>query len=198
MVVAPAIAARQYSNRLSALFGLAALFGALSGFVGNLLSVWAHLPTGPAIVLVGSAIALFSLLFAPKRGFCFRMGRVASYHVRCLEENILKGIWKRGSFTGPFSLRTRYALWKLKKGGWINQNLQLTADGKQKAASIVRLHRLWELYLTQSLGVQIEQVHKTAEEMEHILTSDMEERLTSLLANPKHDPHQQPIPEKGL
>lgn len=66
----------------------------------------------------------------------------------------------------------------------------------QKAASIVRLHRLWELYLTETLGLHVENVHRTAEEMEHILTPEMEEKLTRLLDNPKSDPHDQPIPER--
>ena len=48
----------------------------------------------------------------------------------------------------------------------------------QKAASIVRVHRLWELYLSEELGFQAEKVHRTAEEMEHILTPEMEEKLT--------------------
>ena len=72
----------------------------------------------------------------------------------------------------------------------------LSGDGKLKAAAIVRLHRLWELYLAETLKLQVETVHKTAEEMEHILTPDLEERLTRHLANPKKDPHQQPIPER--
>ena len=46
----------------------------------------------------------------------------------------------------------------------------------QKAASIVRVHRLWELYLTERLGFPAEKVHRTAEEMEHIITPEMEEK----------------------
>jgi manganese/zinc/iron transport system permease protein len=198
MVIAPAVAARQYSDRLQFLFVLAAIFGALSGFMGNYLSVFYNLPTGPMIVLVGTCIALFSLLLAPKRGLVFRFLRILSFRIRCLEENILKGIWKRGVVTETPSWRLSFVLWRLRKGGWINAQQELTKDGREKAASIVRLHRLWELYLTDRLGVQIENVHRTAEEMEHILTREMEEKLTRLLENPKHDPHDQPIPERGL
>jgi manganese/zinc/iron transport system permease protein len=92
-------------------------------------------------------------------------------------------------------------LWRLRQGGWVarvqNQHI-LTPDGRRKAASIVRLHRLWELYLASELGVSNEKIHLNAEEMEHILTPDIEERLTRLLANPKVDPHSQPIPERSL
>lgn len=198
MVIAPAVAARGFSDRLSTVFCLAGLVGAASGLLGNILSVWANVPTGPAIVLVGTGFALFSLLFAPKRGLLFRLFRIMQFRLRCLEENILKGIWKKGFITHSHSFISKVAIWKLKTGGWVDDNLHLTADGKKKAATIVRLHRLWELYLAEALGLSVERVHRTAEEMEHILTPEMEQRLTSMLENPTKDPHQQPIPEKGL
>lgn len=198
MVIAPAVCARAFSDRLQTVFVIAGTVGALSGFLGNTLSVLANLPTGPMIVLVGTSFALFGLLFSPRRGLCFRLSRVFKFRLRCVEENILKGIWKKGSLTESSTLFVKIALWRLKQQGWIDRNLHLTADGQQKAALIVRLHRLWELYLTEELGVNVERVHRTAEEMEHILTPEMEEKLTKLLENPKHDPHQQPIPERGM
>jgi manganese/zinc/iron transport system permease protein len=218
MVIAPAVAARQFSDRLQTVLGLAALFGALSGFLGNYFSVIGSLslstpeqtlalPTGPMIVLVGTALALFALAFAPHRGLVFRIGRIFAFRFRCLQENILKGIWKKGSVSllelreahqiSPLFLRC--VLWRLYAEGWlveIGARYSLTQDGNQKAASIVRLHRLWEVYLTEELGFQAEKVHRTAEEMEHILTPEIEERLTRLLSDPKCDPHLQPIPER--
>ena len=50
-----------------------------------------------------------------------------------------------------------------------------------RAAHIVRLHRLWELYLVDMLGIGAEKVHRSAEEMEHILTPDLAKRLEKLL-----------------
>lgn len=69
MIVAPAAAARQWTDRLGLMVALSALFGATSGVVGTALSsVASSLATGPVIVLCISAIAAFSLLFAPNRG----------------------------------------------------------------------------------------------------------------------------------
>jgi manganese/zinc/iron transport system permease protein len=69
MVVAPASAARQWTDRMGAMMMLAALFGAGSGVAGALLSsATQHLPTGPTIVLCMSALVVISLLFAPRRG----------------------------------------------------------------------------------------------------------------------------------
>lgn len=214
MAIAPAVAARQYSDRLQTIFILAGIFGALSGLLGNILSVAIStsganlsLPTGPMIVLSGTAIALFSLLFAPKRGWCFRIARIFAFRFRCLRENILKGLWKKDALSFNAlkeahqipRLMLRYALWSLRREGWIlkmDHSFFLTEDGRQKASSVVRLHRLWELYLTEALGFHVEKVHRTAEEMEHILTPEIEEKLTRLLSNPTLDPHQQPIPER--
>jgi manganese/zinc/iron transport system permease protein len=69
MVVAPAAAARQWTNRLGLMVALSALFGALAGVGGTVVSsLGAGLSTGPVIVLYISAIVVISLLFAPNRG----------------------------------------------------------------------------------------------------------------------------------
>ncbi|GBD09854.1 Manganese transport system membrane protein MntB [Candidatus Thermoflexus japonica] len=72
VLVAPAAAARQWTNRLERMVILAGGLGALSGVLGTLLSTWiGRLPTGPVIALCASGIALFSLLFAPRRGLAW-------------------------------------------------------------------------------------------------------------------------------
>jgi manganese/zinc/iron transport system permease protein len=69
MVVAPAAAARQWTNRLGKMVALSAAFGALAGVSGAVISSsTTQLPTGPTIVLCISAIVIISLLFAPNRG----------------------------------------------------------------------------------------------------------------------------------
>lgn len=73
MLIAPAAAARQWSGSLSGTVVLAAVFGAFSGVIGSYASaVSDDLPTGPAIVVAASAIAVASILFAPKRGIVKR------------------------------------------------------------------------------------------------------------------------------
>lgn len=218
MLIAPAVAARQYTNRLATMFWLSACFGVSSALLGYVLSVEASiyagtlgdrfsLPTGPLIVLVSTFFAFFSLCFAPQRGIVFRLARIFLFKIRCLQENILKALWKKKVFTKeqlraslPVSfLLFHWILWRMKVQGWLEKKsdlYELTGDGYKRAAAIVRLHRLWEVYLTHYLGQDPHCVHRNAEEMEHILTPDLERRLTTLLANPKTDPHQQPIPER--
>jgi manganese/zinc/iron transport system permease protein len=204
MLIAPAVAARQFSNHLQTVFGLAALFGALSGWIGGVLAAQLSLPTGPMIVLVGAFFALMGLLGSPKRGILFRLFRQATFRLRCMEENVLKGLWKKPM--GRAALKRQYpsllslVLFRLVRHGWIvkteNAFFGLTDDGRIKANAIVRLHRLWELYLTEQMGRDPKYVHASAEEMEHVLTPEIEERLTKLLSDPQRDPHEQPIPAR--
>ncbi len=73
ILLAPAAAARQWTNSLSTMVLLAGLIGALSGIFGTAISASQdNLPTGPVIVLVASVFVLFSLIFSPGRGLLFR------------------------------------------------------------------------------------------------------------------------------
>lgn len=73
LLVGPAVASRQWSNRLSIVVILASFFGFISGVLGTVISsVGVRIPTGPTIVVVISTIVMFSLLFAPNRGLISR------------------------------------------------------------------------------------------------------------------------------
>lgn len=79
MIVAPAAAARQWTDRLGRMVALSAFFGALAGVAGTLISsLDSGISTGPVIVLVASLIVLFSLFFAPRRGLAARALRRAA------------------------------------------------------------------------------------------------------------------------
>ena len=71
---------------------------------------------------------------------------------------------------------------------------QLTDTGNKIATSLVRKHRLWEVFLVQSLGMTWDEVHEIAEELEHIQSDQLIERLDAFLGFPKYDPHGDPIP----
>jgi manganese/zinc/iron transport system permease protein len=192
MLVAPPAAARQWTQSLSYMLLISGAVGAVSGLVGSLISIWTLIPTGPAIVLVASALCFASLL----KVLIFRTTRMARFQIRCSQENALKALWKEGALPLPFwTGRT------LCHQGWIERDdgcYHLTSDGKRRAERIVRLHRLWEVYLVDYLGVGAARVHKSAEEMEHIITPELERELTQLLRDPTEDPHRQPIPRGRL
>ena len=74
MLIAPAIAARQWTDRLGIMVILSAIFGLVSGVVGTAISSGTvNMPTGPVIVVCVSSITIFSILFAPKRGVLHRL-----------------------------------------------------------------------------------------------------------------------------
>lgn len=219
MLIFPAIAARQVTDKLSCLFLCAAVIGALSGFFGNYLSLqipeWVRdtyggspfsLPTGPMILLSAAVLCLLCLVAAPRRGLIVRALRIIRFKERCAEENILKFLWHSGKegnakevseALGCSLFRARFALLQLRHQGWVMHTRPgingLSKDGALRAARIVRLHRLWEVYLV-FLGQGVEKVHRSAEEMEHIINPELEEKLKELLGDPKRDPHSQPIP----
>ena len=83
MLIAPAVAARQCTDRLNVMCMLAALFGALAGVSGALISVAeSRLPTGPMVILSATAIAALSVLFAPARGLAWEWVRLARHRAR--------------------------------------------------------------------------------------------------------------------
>lgn len=200
MLICPAIAARPLSRNLSQNFLFAGSFGLVSGFLGNYFSVAIpsatsqnsySLPTGPMILISSTLLCLFSLLLAPHYGLIPRYLRMRRFQFQCSVENALKSLWKQKGHRNYFP-KTIFS--QLKKNGWIDPEGHLTSQGLAMAEKIVRLHRLWEVYLVDYLGQKAEKVHKTAEELEHLLSPDLERELTLLLQNPQHDPHHQPIP----
>lgn len=76
------------------------------------------------------------------------------------------------------------------------QGVTLTATGEAAAIRIVRKHRLWEVFLVEKLKFKWDEVHDIAEELEHINSSALIERLDDFLGFPKRDPHGDPIPNK--
>ncbi len=109
MLIAPAVAARQFTNKLYVMLTLSGVFGVVSGFLGNYFSVEftnyfavaypgqrLSIPTGPMIVMVAAVICIFSLLFAPERGMLVRLVRIMRFRYKCTCENILKAIWRIG------------------------------------------------------------------------------------------------------
>jgi manganese/zinc/iron transport system permease protein len=94
MVVAPAAAARQWTNRLGLMVALAALFGALAGISGALISsTGAGLSTGPVIVLCISLIVVLSLLVAPNRGVVWRWLARQQNRRRLQTEQVLSNLY---------------------------------------------------------------------------------------------------------
>ncbi len=71
----------------------------------------------------------------------------------------------------------------------------LTSQGRKAAVSIVRKHRLWEVFLKEKLSYTWDEIHDIAEQLEHIKHPDLADRLDQFLGFPQYDPHGDPIPQ---
>jgi len=77
------------------------------------------------------------------------------------------------------------------------QGFRLSTEGKKIALQIIRKHRLWECFLLEKLRFGWEEVHEIAEELEHITSKKLVDRLDEFLGFPKTDPHGDPIPDSN-
>ena len=75
------------------------------------------------------------------------------------------------------------------------KGVTLSASGAKEALKIIRKHRLWEVFLVNHLNFKWDQVHEIAEQLEHIKSSELVNRLDDFLGNPTLDPHGDPIPD---
>lgn len=214
MLITPAAAARFWTHSVLKMTLLAALFGAISGVGGAYISYLApSMPTGPWIVMVISFIALISFFFAPKRGIVSRSIQQRKLQQTIMDENLLKELFHLGEQDhNPFKERSikdlmqerhfpREALFtslkRLRKEGYLEEEKgqwKFTKIGHKKGKRMVKLHRLWELYLSEYLKIEPDHVHEDAETIEHVITPELEKRLEQILKFPQKDPHQSHIP----
>ena len=76
------------------------------------------------------------------------------------------------------------------------QGVNLTEQGRLTAVSVIRKHRLWEVFLVNKLNFSWAEVHDVAEQLEHIKSEKLTNELDAFLEFPTHDPHGDPIPDK--
>lgn len=128
------------------------------------------------------------------------------------EEDYLKAIYKVAERQGnPVStsaiaevMQTRAAsvtdmLKKLSDKGLIHyeryKGVSLSREGIRLATQLIRKHRLWEAFLVDKLGYTWDEVHEIAEQLEHIQSESLIDRLDHFLGHPRFDPHGDPIPD---
>ena len=213
LLITPAAAARAWTKSLPQMIVLAAVFSAISAILGTLISsAITKMPTGPWIVIILGLIGFTSLFIAPEKGWLFKRKRALENRSKINRENIMKLMYrqeeKRGKgnkLTSPqiLSIRAmredalRVGLKDLKKRLWIIEHIDgfsLTDLGRVEGRRVVRLHRLWELYLTERLGMAPDHIHPQAETMEHVITPEIEALLIKELGMPERDPHKSLIP----
>jgi manganese/zinc/iron transport system permease protein len=213
MLITPAAAARFWTDKFILMIPIACLMAAFSSVAGAYISYAVpSMPTGPWIVMILSIIAIVSFFVSPGKGILTRQIKRLSIQKKVLEENLLKAFFKLKEkesngkvltetdildHQGFSQSQLKSGLRLLKNNGYLaksDNQWVLTKEGLDKGRHVLRLHRLWELYLTQYLKIAPDHVHEDAETIEHVITPEIEKELEKLLDNPRYDPHHSVIP----
>ncbi|MEO6181827.1 MAG: iron chelate uptake ABC transporter family permease subunit [Verrucomicrobiota bacterium] len=216
MLITPAAAAYLLTDRMHRMLLLAAVFGMFAGALGAFASfLGPSLPTGPFMVLGASAVFGLAFLFGPKHGVVMRWWNHRSRAQWIQNENTLKSIYHvlegrefhgEGVSLRELAERRRETIdeAKLQANSLRRRGLAtlhedgnlifVTPSGWQRACTMVRNHRLWELYLTSEAEVAADHVHDDAEKIEHVLGEDVVRELERRLEYATKDPHGRSIP----
>lgn len=213
MLITPAATARLWTNRLGVLLLIAGAIGAATGALGTILSDagWRQmlpfdplrfgtnnkgLPTGPLIVLCGTAMFLVSLLVAPRRGLIARAASRMRLRSQIARDHLLRTLYELSESMLPdrpeISIRTladahawssfqTQSLLNWGAGNGLIEHNRLTArltrEGLTEARRLTRRHRLWELFLIQGANIAPDHVDRDADDIEHLLPPEIVERL---------------------
>lgn len=156
MLLAPAAAARQWTNKLSVMIVLAAMFGAFSGVFGTAISASQNnLSTGPVIVLVAGVFVLFSFIFSPDRGILFKQVRKYQNRRNLKLQKTLQFMFDiaktHENISHPHAIKilnnfqgyTRASLKEMEEKEWVKvtgQDWLMTEKGYEAAANLYNNH----------------------------------------------------------
>lgn len=212
LLILPPAAARFWTEHLLRMTLLAAAIGGISAFLGVLPSAMlARWATGPSIVLVGSVMFGFSLLFGTRRGLLPRYWLQREVRRKVGRADLLRAMYELiepslpddapqvTSLAGVPVRREQLVQkrsWKARRVGRLIADAQrrglmttgpaeqvsLTAAGAEEAFRAARQHRLWELFLMQAGDVATAQMDRSADRIEHFLEPDEIEELEQRLA----------------
>lgn len=209
LLITPAALAYFYSNSLKKIIFISIKISVLSCFIGVFISSsFQKMPTGPLIVITLTIFSFIVFIFSPKNGIISIIRTNKKNNIKIETENILKYIYRNRECKNYFSIdfiykiypiykfKIKYYLNNLTKNGHlikISDTWQLTESGKSYAKRIIKIHRLWEVYLYTRLNLSEDHLHDYADKIEHIITPEMEKKLEKQLNYPSKDPHKSEI-----
>ncbi|WP_338422639.1 metal ABC transporter permease [Bacillus atrophaeus] len=219
MLITPAVAARYWTENLTAMAVIAGLIGGISGASGTLLSTTMNgMATGPLIILTATCVFLLSLLFAPKRGLAAKAVRLLKLRRKTGYEQVLLTIYELNEKTKEAditkgSVRKKRpigsalcerSLRLLEKEGYIlrseHDTWKVTRSGLEKGYRLALAYRMYEIYLMHEMELSSVDAGGIDDFKPERLSDEMKERLVSLLnlhgRMPALRPHHREI-EKG-
>ncbi|MBA2722380.1 MAG: metal ABC transporter permease [Methylibium sp.] len=217
MLITPGATALLLVKRLAPMMVVAASIGVASGVGGLYGSYYLDVASGPAIVLVASALFLATLLLAPRRGVLWRHWSQRRSRLSALDDDLLKDALlaehEEGLAVDPALLASRLGLMPAQvaqalarlagtgMAGMQGPRVALTEAGEKRATELVRTQRLLERYLHDVERMPLDHIRSEADRREHEMSAAAVEDMAKLLGHPTTDPHGHPIPqpaEEGL
>ena len=226
MLIVPAAASRFWTNSLSRMIYIAASIGAASGALGVLASaLFPRLAAGAVIVLTGSAMFAISMFFGTRRGILIRMLTEHKLRHRVGRQHILRACYELLELRFQQDPSSNYQLTEhlvtvrdlLPLRSWTERRLgrlldraercellvrvrdgayRLTRQGADAAQQVVRNHRLWEMFLIEHADIAPSHVDRDADDIEHLLGSEVVRELEHLLSKQYPDFTVPPSPHK--
>ena len=213
MFIVPPATAYLLTDRYWLLMVVAIVAACLSSLLGHLgaitIPTWfgfSGTVTSGAMAVAAGVLFLTAWICSPRHGLIALVVNRFIVKVKILREDVLGVLWRveerKQQSLVQHQLHTllqsnkamfAVAMFSLKKTGAVQNNegvVQLTKDGRAKASSIVRTHRLWEVYLDKHFPQDTHQLHHSASRLEHVTTEVMQQELGTAT----HDPHGSEVP----
>jgi manganese/zinc/iron transport system permease protein len=203
MLIIPPVAARFWTERLWLLVVLAGMTGALSGYLGSVVSaLLPRKPAGAVIVLTSGVVFAVSMLIAPKRGVMAALLRRLGLRLRIARDHVLELAYEKSQQTGEPARLTRAEIdalarrraWRVWLRPLVLQSLRrrdqarieagevaLTERGFARGAQVSRNHRLWEQYLISYADIAPSHVDWSVDQVEHVLSERLVTELEAAL-----------------
>ncbi|MED4533542.1 metal ABC transporter permease [Metabacillus fastidiosus] len=221
MLITPAISARYWTEKLSAMIIISGVIGGISGVLGTLLSTTAKgMATGPLIIVAATSMFLISLVFAPNRGLLAKLLKQLSVRKRTARNQLLLNFYElseqgdNDGFTAERLMSKRklsYSmslnmLQQFEKKAWIykisDRKWKLTDAGLEKAYEIVLNERLFEMYLMHEMELAQLQLKSRDDVDLKKLPAEIKEYLFKLLSTHQRTPQLLPksarVDERGI
>ncbi|NNK90132.1 MAG: iron chelate uptake ABC transporter family permease subunit [Saprospiraceae bacterium] len=210
MLITPASTALLLSDRLKHVIVLSGLIGVVSAVLGLVLSIIFETTPGPAMTIVATLFYFLAVVLAPEKGLLFRYAQRRVEKKRIEREDVLRQVIKKPLDAGMaiteiadrLQMKLSYlrhvinTMTRSRLISTVNGKVVLSSEGKARAEQLVRAHRLWETYQVRQMGLDSDQVHDAADQIEHFLSEELLDEIDKELGFPSKDPHDSPIPAK--
>lgn len=208
MLIVPAATAQLLTDRLSGMMIWSIAIGAVASILGYYFAQILNTSVAGMMAVVAGGEFALALLAAPRHGLVSKAYRNVALGIRIVGEDMLTRLYRveesrheealpdSGTAGASPFVRVAARQWLLRKG-WIARGVStdaLTSAGRDRAAELIRSHRLWETYLGRNFDLPADHRHEIAERVEHFIDRDLQGEIARELENPGQDPEGRLIP----